>query len=734
MRYDRTKVITALSPLTFPRSLSASLSTAVVSFLIALIVPAGTTWAAAGTDHASCPNSASPGFRTYLPDCRAYELVTPPYKEAQPAGTDGVSEELGESGPRLLIRDFGSFSGVEDQTGLGALYEVQRAGPEAWRSTPFDAPFSTFPLFAVETMSSDFTHSLWVARTPGHSEREDLYLRNPEGVFTPIGPAQPPLMNERVTIFAGASEDLSDIVLQAFGPRVWPGDTTTSQASSLYEYVGTNNSEPQLVGVSDNGPVAKVEESHLISSCGTYLGSPNGDSYNSVSQDGSTIFFTALACGGTPPVNELFARVDNGHQDAHTVAISEPSSADCQTCNTSGPAEALFRGASLDGTKVFFMTEQQLLPAATGLGPYLYEYDFGAPAGRRVTLVSAGDVAGARVQGVARISEDGSHAYFVAQGVLTGEPNAEGEHAEENSKNLYVSIRECPDDGTNCVEPTQRTSFIGRLSEKDEEDWAGSDIRPVQATPDGRFLVFQSTADLTADEEERPEAGQIFEYNSDTGHLARVSRGTNGYNQNGNSDIFQARIPTQGYYEHDYPTLRFQDLAISADGSYVFFTSEDGLTPFALTGYRNVYEYHEGTVALISGGHDLAIVEREPGVELFGTDASGRDVFFATVEPLVPQDTDTQQDFYDARIDGGSRPSIIRTQCVGDPCQGTASGRLPLPSLATSSIPPEAGGVTIAPTGGKAKTTVKKTKAKAKKRRRGKRRGKHRAKPAKRRG
>lgn len=636
----------------------------------------------------ACPNERSPGFRAYLPDCRAYELVTPAYKEAQSPATDGTSEELGEYGPRFLVRDFGSFSGVEDQTGLGALYELERTTSEGWRSHPLDAPFATFPLFTVEAISPDFTRSLWVARAPGNSETEDFYLRTPGGSFTPIGPGEPSSANERFAIFTGASEDLSHILFQTFAPRVWPGDT--SLRTSLDEYVGTYNSEPDLVGVSNVGPVESVGESRLISACGTFLGSTQGDSYNAISQDGSTVFFTAAACGAQLPATELFARIDNGQRDAHTVAISEPSSTDCGACVTSSPVEALFRGASLDGSHIFFETAQRLLPEAEGAGPFLYEYDFDAPEHGRVTLVSTGDVAGPRVQGVARVSEDGSHVYFVAQGVLTGtEKNIYGVLPEAGGDNLYVYAHDPQF-------PAGRLSFVATLAPfvspsdlGDSADWAGNDIRPVQVTSDGQFLVFQSRADLTPDEEGREEAGQIFEYDAETGTLVRVSRGENGYNEDGNTREYQASIPIT--------TSRFQHLALSANGSYVFFTSEDGLTSRALTGSLNVYEYHAGRVALISGGHDLSVVEGGPGVELLGTDASGNDVFFATTEQLVPQDTDTQRDFYDARIGGGLPPPPVQAPCSGDSCQGAAGSPPPLLTPGAAYVANETSSSTVIP-------------------------------------
>lgn len=124
---------------------------------------------------------------------------------------------------------------------------------------------------------------------------------------------------------------------------------------------------------------------------------------------------------------------------------------------------------------------------------------------------------------------------------------------------------------------------------------------------------------------------------------------------------------------------------MSSDGAYVFFTSEDGLTPQAEAGVNNVYEYHNGRVSLISDGHDSATTLGRPAVRLFGTDESGQDVYFTTGDRLLPQDTDTQVDIYDARINGGFPPQPSEPACADDACQGALAGGLSQSSSLTSS-------------------------------------------------
>ena len=60
----------------------------------------------------------------------------------------------------------------------------------------------------------------------------------------------------------------------------------------------------------------------------------------------------------------------------------------------------------------------------------------------------------------------------------------------------------------------------------------------------GGFLVFQSTAHLTSDQEGfGSEAGQVFEYDAGAESLVRVSHGQNGFNDDGNSNEYSATIP-----------------------------------------------------------------------------------------------------------------------------------------------------------------------------------------------
>ena len=136
--------------------------------------------------------------------------------------------------------------------------------------------------------------------------------------------------------FVGASADLTHTLFRIISPsereielgqnRPWPGDTTIPGGPSLYEYVGMGNTEPVLVGVSNQeqlrGKPHLNEGAVLISQCGTTLGgvqeAGHNDVYNAVSGSGGTVFFTAHSgpCersgveGAGPKVNELYARID----------------------------------------------------------------------------------------------------------------------------------------------------------------------------------------------------------------------------------------------------------------------------------------------------------------------------------------------------------------------------------------------------------------------------------------
>lgn len=640
-------------------------------------------------------------------------MVTPPYKE----GFAAQVREVSKGGSQLRAGSLGNFVSPEGRIPEGTgnfehSYRLSRT-ELGWTSVPVDAPFSRFPDVEVQSLSPDFGNSLWFASAPGQSSA-DVYLDAPGGPVVRVGPGAPPEVRETVLNLAGASEDLSHVLFIVHSAsagleeeHLWPGDTTHGgRRPSLYEYAGTGQLEPHLVGVKNQMSVAEAariegkshinEAAELISDCGTVLGSlPEGEAYNAVSASGATVFFTSEACG-SQPVNELYARID----DEKTVPISEPGSVPGRLCTTETCANAesvpgnrkpgVFAGASADGSKAFFLTTQPLVNADADSGPDLYEEDISAGKITRLEQVSGGGEgdltpgSGAEVLGVARISEDGSHVYFVAQGVLT-HANREGKAPIAEKPNLYVSVEECPGGGSSCEAPVRHTSFIATLSGTDSPDWGPSDARPVQSTPDGRFLVFQSTADLTSDQDEREEAGQVFEYEAQTETLVRVSRGQNGYNEDGNSITYPATFPAQ-FYEVDMPDTPFMGLAVSADGFRVFFVSADALTPQALEGVNNVYEYHDGQVALISDGHDIGTAFGATVTELIGTDESGEDVFFTTADQLVPQDRDTWVDVYDARMGGGFAPLAVSAPCSGDSCQGAGSSVPPLliPGLSTS--------------------------------------------------
>ncbi len=667
----------------------------------------------------------------HLTDCRAYELVSPVAKYGQPVEASYVSS----SGVRALGVSIGTFSG-SDQTSPFNYYMLAREATD-WGGTPLNTPAGYFNPAAVGVLaaSPDLRNGLFNYTQLGAADPRDhrYYIHElPTGLPVEIGPLFPEVSLESnpATLepnFSGpsTSRDLSHVVFMIEGPTlvrgplvdyVWPGDTTAVTNGqgfvSLYEYAGTGNSAPSLVGIDNAG--------HLISQCGTSLGFPIGglftrlqssEIYNAVSVDGSRVFFAAAGpceVGSGPSTDELYARI-NGEK---TVAISEPSHPlrqgsgsgpeECDSlCEAATHQAGVFQGASEDGSKVFFLTAQPLLNGDEDTETDLYEAEIegGASANvRRLIQVSHDPNVGqaSEVQGVSRVSEDGSHVYFVAKGKLTNAPNPVGDIAQRGAANLYVYERDAS-------YPEGHTAYIATLSATDGGDWALRDLRPIDATPTGRFLVFMSSADLTpGDTSSQP---QVFEYDAQTTTLVRVSHAQSGFDSGRSDGDFAATIQQPNYSENLNPARPTR--AVSEDGSYVVFQSKAALTPQASVGHNNVYEYHNDRVSLVSDGQGPAF--------LAGMDASGADIFFTTVDSLVPQDGDTQEDLYDARIGGGFVPPLGPAVCEDVGCRG-ALAPSPLFASGGGSASQPAGEQVIEPPAKPATKTKRKRKVRRAKR------------------
>jgi hypothetical protein len=624
---------------------------------------------------------------------------------------------------------------------FGTTYTLKRE-PGGWAATPIAPAVAEFPGQFFITGEPGDGSSLWALHTPQQSvHAHNLYLRSPTGAFTKVGPlwqasatAGPPSnagSELGATRVVGATEDFSHVLFilpsgAAYeGKRVlFPGDRTLN-GNSLYAYSGVDNAEPTLVGVSGG-----AGSSTLISECGTTFGGVNSE-YNAISRDGETIFFTPTAgeCEGEneagefvtatgPTVAEVYARI--GMRE--TLAISEPSltvpgrecTGECAEAqneeNGHTRSAATFVGASDDGSRVFFLTSQQLVNADKDTTRDLYEAvisDGAVSALRLVSATPSGEAA--EVRGISRISPNASSVYFVASGVLaenagaavdpeTGVPQT----ATPGAPNLYVYR-----DG--------HLTFVATLSEADTVDWRATEERPVQTTPDGSHLLFLSHAQLTLGDKSIEAAPQLFEYDAQTAELARVSVGEEGYAENGNILSFPNETAEENYQRvlqrdiqeaHSFEFDRHARngaLNMSDDGSTIVFSSTAQLTPGAFSaagGCTTVYEYKSsgsignGTVHLASDGRDVQPNIEDCGAEFDAMDASGTNVLLDTADQLTGADTNTQRDIYDVRVDGGFAVSQLLGSCEAEGCRGPLT---PTPSSPAAMSATQAAGENVAP-------------------------------------
>jgi hypothetical protein len=237
-------------------------------------------------------------------------------------------------------------------------------------------------------------------------------------------------------------------------------------------------------------------------------------------------------------------------------------------------------------------------------------------------------------------------------------------------------------------------------------DWAAAgEGHTSSVSPSGRYLAFQSSANLTGYDNTDPSSpapcpgagaicdSEVFLYdaaaNGGAGQLLCASCNPSGARPLGPSIVppqpsqvsSEAAIAQPGW-----ESTTHQQRYLLEDGR-LFFDSLDAIVPRDANGRYDVYEYEPdglgsceseaqngGCLSLLSSGRgstDSAFLDAS---------ADGSDVFFTTSDQLLPRDGDGAIDVYDARV-GGGFPFTPPPICEGpETChgEGTHPGREPI--------------------------------------------------------
>lgn len=758
----------------------------IVASLCVLVVACAcsTTPALATEPEAPCPNEqlrVEQPDASGLGDCRAYEMVSPLAKDGN--GVLASLSRAAESGEGIVYFSPGSFAEPQS-TLLDAPYLARREAG-GWSTRNLSPPYIDYAGTSTTT-SSDFEELLFTADlSRGVLENFDtplvsgqpagygnLYVANTatgsyEAVTTVTPEAEYKPFKERnqgkgLPEAGGASSDLSHVVFQQTA-------SLTVGASPEHEHV-YEEAGGVLRQVDVPPPGGKLEGNDSVGFAVSSQPIENGDTWRAVSADGSRVVFTggekfagtSSTASGQVYVRENPMSVEDCSVagDACTVEVSASHRTVPDPNAGKGPIQgtASYRGASVDGSRVFFTSRVELTNEAD-TGPEdnyanLYEYNVetgvltdvtpeNAEGGGVLGLVTAGENAG----------EENSYLYFVANGVLASNENANKETARpgdckeepteqltgEHTCSLYVARYSGGKWEAKFVATLAAGNggTSGEAIEGDEYDWTGEEGVPnqdfgplahtVRVTPDGTVLAFESELPLTKTYDNRPavpgECGgaercrevYLFDVGSGSRPPTLICASCD---PDGSPPVGPARLDKNIGGAYIWRNL-------SDGGGRLFFETPDALVPHDSNGLVDVYEWEragEGTCTTASSsyaaGHEgctfpVSDVAGSSASEFMDASASGDDVFILTTDQLVSSDTDDRGDVYDARVGGGLPVTAAAAVCTNaDSCKPPVSpqpGVFGVPASATFSGPGNPAGGTSSPPPPPVKTVTKKT-------------------------
>jgi hypothetical protein len=598
----------------------------------------------------NCPNAdRRTGFSARLPDCRAYELVTPPNTNGR-VPTATVFGEESYSMPVLLASPdgeslaFGTEGGAIPQLGGGGFHDTYLSvrGPGGWNShfTGLDGSQAQEP--DPTGQSSDYSYSFWFVRGDKGSLATSAgasYLRGPAGQIEPVG-------------VGGLDTDLGarDRWISPGGAHV----IFTSDEGSL-EAGGPPAGVEGIYDRSPGGPTRVISLlPHDVSlTAGETL------SYLGASADGSAVAFKVAGVGKLVSEAPTYVRINGGTAEA-------------------APPGATFGGLSDQGRYLFYAH-----------GGDLFRFD---------VVTEATVPVGSGGQSVfVNVPADGTRAYFSSTVVLTGgEENEQGAKAAAGQPNLYVW--DAASDQVRFIATVDEEDIIGEPPPFGGEPtligglglWTSDAVAadqslvrgpandPSRSDAAGGVLAFESRANLTGYDSKG--FTEVYRYELATGKLDCISCSPVGAPPSSPAHLesrYAARL-------HSVPPLNAVSLIdnVAAGGKRIFFESGDSLSFEDTDGTSDVYGWEEqgfggcqvpaGCIGLISSGRSAF------ANYLFGVSGDGRDVFFWSGDELTAEDTSDTPSIYDARIGGGFAAPVGDVPCRGEACQG---GFAPAPSL-----------------------------------------------------
>ena len=582
----------------------------------------------------TCPNvETRTGLSTLLPDCRAYELVTPADTNARAPLGIGFSalvrfatREASPAGDRVSFHtEGGVIPGFEGTGSLQGDQYLATRGPSGWTTASAGPNGSEATAPTPGSTSPDQGFSFWLAGGEGSAViggATTFYVRYPDGHSALVG---------RGSIATDT---------QAQGRWISAGGTHIIFESSQQLGHTAVQLEPDAPpkGTQAIYDRSSDEVTHVVSLL------PG----NETPEAGQNATYAGASAGGRDVAFSIKGTLYLRHDDTTTYEVTK---------------EATFAGVAEGGGRVFYLK-----------GGNLFAFDVATQ--ETIPFSSSGDVTPVNV------AAGGTAAYFVSPSVLGGE-NPNQEEPTEGAENLYLSREGA-------------ISFVGTVTGRDVKGEAGETEQidglglwisavglggafgkdPSRTTLDGGVLLFSSRAKLGPyDPKGKPE---IYRYDASAPSLECISCNPTGAPASGGASL-QPIQQSLGQPE-PFTTYAFVE-NLRADGRRAFFQSTEPLVARDTDHRQDVYEWEEqgvggcsrpgGCVFLISSG------QSPRDNYLYAVSEGGEDAFFTSSDLLVGADKDATSSIYDARVDGGFVEPPPREPCQGEGCRPALGGAPP---------------------------------------------------------